>query len=317
MVRAAWEEKDEGRAARAAALRQEFLDAQAAGRGVVRSGLRPPDAPPEGEEENEDEEAKAQRLAKLAELEALEAVATNANPPNHAREDVRAFLDATVTTPAHLQMFDPYQVIPLTEETREIRKEDRQYVIDAAVAAKAAMEEKAAEALERFKENLENMSEWRSNAQVTMSFEALRSDVKQLLELRHANYVELVKELPAGEPKRLDELLDDAGKYDTWRQDPDLITLAQCKQQCNDAHVRLQRLVDSNTPQDGELAEGEEAPPPSLEDQKDMATLINTVEECRAQLALGCQTTKSVAGFPISEECDAYITRARAMLEAA
>ena len=41
-----------------------------------------------GEEENEDEEAKATRLAKLAELEALEAVAANANPPNHAREDV-------------------------------------------------------------------------------------------------------------------------------------------------------------------------------------------------------------------------------------
>lgn len=48
-----------------------------------------------------------------------------------------------------------------------------------------------------------------------------------------------------------------------------------------------------------------------------MATLINTEEECRAQLAQGCVTTKSVAGFPIPEEYDTYITRARGLLEAA
>merc|ERR1719353_2459434 len=166
MVRDKWEADEEGRAERAAKLREEYLAAQSQGAPIVLSGLRPPVAT-----EDEDEETARAREAKTAELAALANLAAGTDPTDHARPDVRFFLTGTKEE-AQMVMEDPYEVLPLVEETREVRKEHREAVRAALDAERAATVEDAAARLDSFQAGLEKLAEWRAAADVSLDFEA-------------------------------------------------------------------------------------------------------------------------------------------------
>merc|ERR1719353_523230 len=133
MVRDKWEADEEGRAERAAKLREEYLEAKKQKAPIVLSGLRPPVAA-----EDEDEEAARAREAKAAELAALADLAAATDPTDHARPDVRFFLTGT-KEPAQMVMEDPYEVLPLIEETRRLRMEHREAVRAGLDASRAQM----------------------------------------------------------------------------------------------------------------------------------------------------------------------------------
>jgi hypothetical protein len=303
MVRDAWEAAEEGRAERAAKLRAEYMEAKAREEPIILSGLKPPVAA-----EDEDEETAHKREAKAAELAALAELAARTDPSDHARPDVRFFLTGTKEE-AQMVMEDPYEVLPLVEETRALRKEHREAVRAGLDAARAEMVEKAIASLEKFQGGLEKLGEWRANADVQLDFESVRGEVTAHLEHRAEIIEKLVAELPAGEAETLDTLLHQGTVYEIWRTDPTLLELGKEKQKLNDTMTRLQKLVDEAKPPEDE---GEEPVPPSLEDQAAMADLVKKAEASRELIAKGCAL---VPGFPISEEYEATLTAARQICE--
>merc|ERR1719498_1382851 len=158
MVRDKWEADEEGRAERAEKLRAEYLEAKNQGAPIVLSGLRPPVAT-----EDEDEETARAREAKTAELAALANLAARTDPTDHARPDVRFFLTGTKEE-AQMVMEDPYEVLPLVEETRTLRMEHRESVRADFDAARAQMVDTANAGLDKFHAGLESLGAWRANA---------------------------------------------------------------------------------------------------------------------------------------------------------
>jgi len=270
----------------------------------VLSGLRPPVAT-----EDEDEETARAREAKTAELAALANLAARTDPTDHARPDVRFFLTGTKEE-AQMVMEDPYEVLPLVEETRTLRMEHRESVRADFDAARAEKVETANASLEKFQSGLESLGEWRANADVQLDFESVRGEVTTHLEHRADIIEKLVAELPAGDAETLDTLLHQGALYEIWRTDPALLELGKEKQKLNDTMTRLQKLVDEAKPPEDE--EGAEAPPPSLEDQAAMADLVKQAEASRAYIAKGCTL---VPGFPISDEYEETLTAARQICE--
>merc|ERR1719240_1718050 len=303
MVRDAWEAAEEGRAERAAKMRAEYLEANGRKEPIVLSGLRPPVA-----HEDEDEETKHAREAKVAELSSLAELAAATDPSDHARPDVRFFLTGTKEE-AQMVMEDPYEVLPLIEETRTLRMEHREAVRAGLDAARGQMVDTASASLEKFQSGLESLGEWRGNADVQLDFESVRGEVTNHLAHRAEIIEKLVAELPAGDAETLDVLLHQGATYEIWRTDPALLELGKEKQKLNDTMTRLQKLVDEAKPPEDEEAE---PTPPSLEDQAAMADLVKKAEASRELIAKGCAL---VPGFPISEEYEATLTAARQICE--
>merc|ERR1719174_184943 len=168
-------------------------------------------------------------------------------------------------------MEDPYEVLPLIEETRTLRREHREAVRADLDAARVEMVEKANASLEKFQSGLEALGEWRANADVQLDFESVRGEVTSHLEHRADIIEKLVAELPAGDAETLDTLIHQGTVYEIWRTDPALLELGKEKQKLNDTMTRLQKLVDEAKPPEDE--EGAEPAPPSMEDLDAMAKL--------------------------------------------
>merc|ERR550537_1676992 len=300
MVRDAWEAAEEGRAERAAKLRAEYMEAKAREEPIILSGLKPPVAA-----EDEDEEAARVREAKAAELAALAELAARTDPSDHARPDVRFFLTGTKEE-AQMVMEDPYEVLPLVEETRTLRMEHREATRAGLDAARAEMVEKANASLDSFQAGLEKLAEWRANAGVQLDFESVRGDVTAHLEHRAEIIEKLVAELPAGDAETLDTLLHQGAVYEIWRTDPTLFELGKEKQKLNDTMTRLQKLVFEAKPDPDE--EGADPSPPDYKEQAKMAELVKLAETSRELISKGCTL---VPGFPISEEHEETLTAAR------
>jgi hypothetical protein len=262
------------------------------------------------EAENEDDEAARAREEKAAELTKLAELAERTDPEDHARPDVRFFLSGTKEE-AQMVMEDPYEVLPLVAETREVRKEHREAVRAALDAERAATVEDAAARLDSFQAGLEKLAEWRAAADVSLDFEAVRGSVTSHLEHRAEVIEKLVAELPAGEAETLDHLILEGEKYEIARADPTLLDLAKEKQKLNYNMNALQKLVDEAKPPETADEAHESRPStamPSDDDLRSMADLVKQAEASKAIVAKGCAL---VPGFPISELYEETLVAAR------